>query len=70
MTDLEALAYIKKHLVDYDKAFGTGRILIGAWCDYSKEFEEWLKSVLAERPSNKTVVEQPTLEETCDEKVN
>jgi len=67
MTDFEALEYIKKHLVDIDKAFGTGRTLIGAWCDYSKEFEEWLESVLANRPTNKPKVEQPTLWETSSE---
>lgn len=67
MTDQEALVYIKEHLVDYDLAFGTGRTLIGAWCDYSKEFEEWLKSVLANKVSNKPVVEQPNLWETREE---
>jgi hypothetical protein len=46
MTDQEVIEYIKAHLRDYDKAFGSNSTLIGFWVENNPELEAWAKEVV------------------------
>lgn len=46
LTDEEVLKYIKAHLRDYDKAFGSDSTLIGFWVEHTPELEAWIKNVV------------------------
>ena len=43
MTDQEVIEYIKSHLKDYDKAFGSKSTLIGFYVESTPELEAWAK---------------------------
>jgi len=46
MTDQEVIEYIKSHLRDYDKAFGSNSTLIGFYVETTPELEAWAKAVV------------------------
>ena len=46
MTDQEVIEYIKSHLRDYDKAFGSDSTLIGFYVELTPELEEWAKATV------------------------
>lgn len=37
---------IRDKLVDYDKAFGEAKTLLGLWLNYDKDIEDWAKDIL------------------------
>ena len=44
--DARLLHIIRDRLVDYDKAFGEAKTLLGLWINYDKDIEDWAKDIL------------------------
>ena len=62
MTDQEVLEYIKAHLRDYDKAFGSNKTLLGLWVDNNPELEAWVRELLG-KPKKTFLDDLPTAPE-------
>lgn len=46
MTDQEVIEYLKSHIRDYEKAFGSNSTLIGFWIETTPELEAWAKAAI------------------------
>lgn len=46
MTDQEVIEYLKSHIRDYEKAFGSDSTLIGFWVETTPELEAWAKAAI------------------------
>lgn len=61
--DAKLLHIIRDKLVDYDKAFGEAKTLLGFWINYDKEIEAWAKDILGQ-PKKTFLDDLPEVAET------